>query len=85
MKHKYIPIDCGFHDTLLDRATRRSVIELVYLDADEMPRTKHIVIKDVYTKQKEEFLLMNDGEIIRLDQIVSVDGIEPPKNSNCHL
>jgi len=85
MKKKYIPIDCGFHDLLLDRATRRSVVELEYLDSNAQATTKATVIKDVYTKQKEEFLLMDDGEIIRLDQIVSVDGIKPKGDNSCRI
>ncbi|MFK7749187.1 MAG: hypothetical protein AB8B65_12400 [Kordia sp.] len=50
-------------------------VELVYLVEGNI-QNKHTTFKDVYTKQKEEFLLLNDGEIIRLDHIVSVDGIE---------
>ena len=85
MKGKYIPIDCGFHDLLLDRATRRTVVALVYTDEAGVSKTKNTVIKDVYTKQKEEFLLMSDGEIIRLDQIVSVDGTQRSDDHNCTI
>lgn len=84
MQQPYIPINCGFHDLLLDRATRRSIVELVYLVEDK-PQTKDITFKDVYTKQKEEFLLLSDGEIVRLDHIVSVDGIELPRDNSCKI
>lgn len=84
MQQLYIPINCGFHDLLLDRATRRSVVELVYLVGGK-PQTKHTTFKDVYTKQKEEFLLLSDGEIIRLDHIVSVDGVELPRDNSCKV
>ena len=75
MKQKYTPIDCSFHDILLDRATRKSKVELIYNTA-EGQKKKQVIIKDVFTKQGEEFLQMSEGEIIRLDQIISVDGIQ---------
>ena len=81
MKKQYIPINCGFHDLLLDRATRRSVVVLEYV-VEEEKRTKEAIFKDVYTKQKEEFLLLKDGEIIRLDHIISVDGVQRPGDNS---
>lgn len=82
MNEKYIPIACSFHDLLLDRATRRSIVELEYTTAEGLQQ-KEAVFKDVYTQKGEEFLLIGDGEIIRLDHIVSVDGIHPPENNFC--
>lgn len=79
---KYTPIDCNFHDILLDRATRQSAVVLEYVDSDGI-QCKEAVIKDVYTKEGEEFLLTHSGETIRLDQIVSLDGKEPTKVSAC--
>ena len=81
MQHKYLPIDCGFHDILLDRTTRNSVIELEYL-VEEVVQLKRTTLKDVYSKEGEEFLLLKDGEIVRLDRIKSVDGI-PLQASKC--
>ena len=79
MQNKYFPIDCNFHDILLDRTTRNSVIELEYL-VEEVAQLKITSIKDVYAKEGEEFLLLKDGEIVRLDRIKSVDGILLPAN-----
>jgi len=79
---KYTPIDCNFHDILLDKATRKSLVALDYNSPLGIQR-KEIVIMDVYTKEGEEFLLTNSGETIRLDQIVSLDGNEPTKVSAC--
>lgn len=77
MQNKYFPIDCSFHDILLDRTTRNSVIALEYL-VDEVVQLKRTTLKDVYSKEGEEFLLLKDGEIVRLDSIKSVDGIPLP-------
>lgn len=84
MKKQYIPINCGFHDLLLDRATRQSVVVLKYWKEGEQQQ-KEAIFKDVYTKQKEEFLLLKDGEIIRLDYIISVDGIPQPGDNSCKI
>lgn len=43
------------------------------------------IIKDVYTKNKEEFLLTDDGTVIRLDYLLSVDGEEIPKDGICKM
>ena len=80
MQNKYVPIDCSFHDILLDRTTRKSVIELAYL-VKEVVQLKRTSIIDVYAKEGEEFLLLGDGEIVRLDRIKSVDGILLPANT----
>ena len=84
MDQPYKPINCNFHDILLDRATRRVVVKLAYHSSGELS-TKETIIKDVYTKSGEEFLLMGDEEVIRLDQISSVDGIPLPKDNTCHI
>lgn len=36
------------------------------------------VIKDVYTKNKEEFMELITGEIVRLDRVVMIDNIKSP-------
>lgn len=84
MDQSYKPINCNFHDILLDRATRRVVVKLVYLSLGVLVE-KETIFKDVFTKTGEEFLLMGDGEKIRLDQISSVDGISLPKDSACRI
>jgi Rho-binding antiterminator len=78
----YTPIDCNFHDIILDRATRKSLVVLEY-HTPEGVLSKEILIKDVYTKAGEEFLLTESGETIRLDLIVRLDGQERPVNSTC--
>lgn len=81
---KYQPIDCNFHDILLDRATRKIKVNLKYL-LDNQPIEKQVIFKDVNTKSKEEFLVLEDGETIRLDKIISVDQIILPKTNSCQF
>ncbi len=81
---KYQPIDCSFHDVLLDRITRKKEVHIVYNVANKgQIRNERVLLEDVFTRQKEEFLKMADGEIIRLDHIVSVDGIHLIKGAAC--
>lgn len=73
----YKPIDCGFHDLLLDRATRGNTVQLRFRDTDGMKTCNQIII-DVYTEGNEEFLRTKEGTIIRLDRVIAVDGIMNP-------
>ncbi|MGF1638578.1 MAG: hypothetical protein ACFCUU_15985 [Cyclobacteriaceae bacterium] len=74
MKHSYKPIDCSYHDLLLDRATRKKSCRIIYKNDDNMVETVESVIVDVYTKSGEEFMLLENKHLIRLDKLISVDG-----------
>jgi len=74
---KYVPIDCNFHDGLLAKISLRKRVNIQYR-VDGKVLEKETYLKDVYTKEKEEFLVMEDGETIRLDQIVSVELLPLP-------
>lgn len=68
----YKPIACSYHDFLLEVATFKKNITIVYLENDlEKEITTSIV--DVYTKKGEEFLITKTNLTIRLDQLISVD------------
>ena len=69
----YRPISCDYHDVLLATASKRMTAKIQYKsDIDEFI-TEHAVIKDVYTQNGEEFMVLSSGTIIRLDRLVSVD------------
>ena len=74
MKPVYHPVECGFYDVLISYATHRIPIEVQY---DELlhpsgSKTHKCLVEDVYTLNKEEFLMFSDGFILRLDQITEV-------------
>ena len=77
MKHKYQPISCDFHELLLAHATLKQHVEIVYLYQNIEKRTSGIII-DVYTKKGEEFLLLDNETMIRLDFLISVNGDKLP-------
>ncbi|MEL7161419.1 MAG: hypothetical protein AAFN92_11745 [Bacteroidota bacterium] len=71
----YQPIDCNFYDNFEAAIVTRREIDLVYRD----PFGKDIAIKtqlsDLKTHRTEEFVQLADGRWLRLDRIVSVDGV----------
>lgn len=75
MNKAYQPISCDFHSELELRALRQQPVEIVFLTANDQPATVNAPIKDLYTRNGEEFLLLPNGNEIRLDQLVSVDGL----------
>lgn len=73
---KYQPISCDFYDELELLALRKTVAKIVIRKENEIVETIENVIKTLYTKDKEEFLVLENGQEIRLDKLVSVNGIE---------
>lgn len=79
MENTYKPIDCGFHDHLEAAATLGKYVKLQYFTDIHEFMTAMAVIKDIVTKDKMEFLVLNTGEEIRLDRVVSIDEIISPE------
>jgi Rho-binding antiterminator len=76
----YIPIDCSSHDILLAKATLKTNCTISYTNEDgNVLQTEGIII-DVYTKAKEEFLHLDNGIVIRLDKLITVDDEQIDKN-----
>ena len=74
MEKKYVPINCDFYDEIEILAMRKSKSTVIYLSENGEQTTIEGVIKNVYSKNKEEFLEMESGLIFRLDRLVSLDG-----------
>jgi Rho-binding antiterminator len=71
----YQPISCAFYDELELRALRRLRCEIIYQRPGEAVVTLTTVIQDFQIRDKAEFMIVADGPDIRLDWLVSVDGI----------
>lgn len=74
----YIPINCSYYDELEALATRKRIVPIIYRKDDGEEATLQTRILDFYTRNKEEFMVLEAGPDIRLDKIVSVDGKIPP-------
>ena len=85
----YTPISCEYHDELLHYATIGKPVQIVYQEAEPLaivgtaPNESSVEarIVDVFTRQKEEFIVLDSGILIRLDRLVSVAG--KTANSYC--
>ena len=74
----YIPINCSYYDELEAAATQRRTVTIVYRDAQEQEQEVATRIKDLYARNKEEFMVLENGLEVRLDRLVSIDGKVPP-------
>jgi Rho-binding antiterminator len=70
----YRSIGCSYYDQLEALSVKRTRCAIVYRDGDA-ERTTEGIIKDLYAKDAAEFLTLDNGTVIRLDHIVSVNGI----------
>jgi Rho-binding antiterminator len=75
MNKEYKPIACGLHDELELRALRKSKVELSFADESNSIQTIACVIADIFSKDKVEYLKTDKGLLIRLDDIIKLDGI----------
>ncbi|MDP2369119.1 hypothetical protein [Rhodoferax sp.] len=70
----YRPINCEFHDVLESCATLRKTVHIESVLPNGTRQSRHAVIADVFSKEGAEYLILDDGEIIRLDALIRVDG-----------
>ncbi|QEF98257.1 hypothetical protein Mal15_23060 [Stieleria maiorica] len=73
MDEPYTPISCGFYDQLEILAMRKSPTTIRYRDAEDHEQQITAVVADVYSEDKQEWLKLDDGTIIRLDRLISAD------------
>ena len=78
MEKKYIPISCDFYDEIELLALRKSPCKVIFRNEKEEEELIEGVIKNVYSKNKEEFLEMNGDFKVRLDRLVSINGMPLP-------
>jgi len=71
----YKTIDCSLHDRLESAATLRQLVRIIYRGTDGNQQETEDRLVDVFAKNGEEFLKTTNGDLIRLDMLVSVDGV----------
>ncbi len=74
MTQKYQPINCHFYDELELLAIRQKNCVIIYLDETDNQLEKSAVITDFKIIDAAEYMLLKDGDKIRLDRLVAVDG-----------
>lgn len=71
----YRPINCDFHDILEATATRRTRARIEFVDESGGHRSVEARIVDIGGRNGAEYMTLETGESVRLDRIVSVDGV----------
>lgn len=71
---EYKPINCNYYDELEAIATLKKKVLVKYQEKDQTLEAPDVRILDLYTKNKEEFVVLDNGRTIRLDYLIEVDG-----------
>lgn len=71
----YQPISCDLHDRLEELSTLRKRTLVRYRGEDGVARERHALITDVFSLGGAEYLQLDSGEALRLDQVVEVCGV----------
>ena len=71
----YQPINCELHDVLEAAATLRKQVSVVSAAPDGVSTRREARITDIFGKDRIEYVVLDNGETIRLDQLTEVDGV----------
>lgn len=74
MDNKYHAISCHFYDELEVLAVKKIIAKITYFE-NENEMTIEDLIVDFKTKNKEEFLILENGTQIRLDKIIKINDL----------
>ena len=70
---KYQNISCSYYDQLEALATTKNDCSIFYNDGTE--KIEHGIIIDLFAHEGAEYLKLNNNTVIRLDHIVSINGL----------
>jgi len=82
MKDKYIPISCSFYDEFEAAAVKHIDCEIIYIDKKKEKKVESKVV-DFKTIEKEEFVILENKKMIRLDKVILFNGISPKDKNYC--
>ncbi len=77
-KNAYIPIDCHYYDFIEETILSRNVTRITYLSDTGNEVITHKRITDTYTLNKEEFLILDNLEHIRMDRLIAINDHQVP-------
>lgn len=82
MANPYEPIACGAYDQLESLAVKRTVCRIQFVTDGQIESVQSRIV-DVFARNKEEFIKIEDRREIRLDRLHSIDG--EPLGGSCKL
>ncbi len=75
----YTPINCSYYDQLEAWAVKRDWVNVTYLATEGDSKTVRGIIRNLITRNHEEYMELSDGSMIRLDQLIEINGKALPK------
>lgn len=76
LKQKYEPVSCDFSDQIEDFSVRKLPVELRYWENSRLKLVEGKITDIFTTPEKEEFLKLEDGTLVRLDKIMEIKSME---------
>ncbi|MDX1457517.1 MAG: hypothetical protein R3276_07990 [Marinobacter sp.] len=74
MANHYQPVGCAIQSALRQYLQSGQLVELVYRDESGQIQMVHDVVRELFTRAGEDFLLSGRGKLIRLDHLLILDG-----------
>lgn len=71
----YLPINCSYYDRLEAWATLKQACNILWLDQEGIKHEVNTKINDLLLRDGVEYLIAENNLAIRLDQLISVNGI----------
>lgn len=76
METPYIPINCSFYDYFEAFAVQRQIVTVVYLNEGGESIRVQSRIQDLFSREKVEYVLLENGTRIRLDYVEELEGMK---------
>ena len=73
IKEQYEPIEPAFKEELIKYQEQRKFVRIHYFNEYHEYISKAAIIKEINWEAAGEFLVLNTGELVRLDKIVRFD------------
>ena len=74
--NQYNPINCSLYDYLEMWAIKKTPLHIYYKEGSESQTIEQDFIVDLQTKDKEEFVFLQSGKVIRLDNILKINNVD---------
>ncbi|WP_166268098.1 hypothetical protein [Marinobacter caseinilyticus] len=74
LSNDYKPVRCATRTLLTQILTSQTVVEIVFKDESGQIQHYHDVIRDIFNRAGEEFILLGRGQLVRLDHVLVING-----------
>ena len=85
MKSEYQPINCNYYDEIVLVIMRRKKCLIHFYNEEKIEEKLKALIIDVYARDKVEYMKLEDGKEIRLDQLIALDDKKRPLDDTCEI